>query len=96
VADTETEPTLAVKIATIAVTFAAGWAAQKALALIWKQVTGNDAPTKPDDPELPVVQATVFAAVAAGTAVLAKRFAARGAQRAVARIAARSTPGSPY
>ncbi|RPF19628.1 DUF4235 domain-containing protein [Myceligenerans xiligouense] len=89
-AQNETEPTLAVKIGTIALTFAAGWAAQKALALVWKQVTGNDAPTKPDDPELDMVQATVFAAVAAGTAVLAKRVAARGAQRAVARIAARS------
>ncbi|MBO0611145.1 DUF4235 domain-containing protein [Myceligenerans salitolerans] len=89
-AENETEPTLAVKIGTIALTFAAGWAAQKALALVWKQVTGKDAPTKSDDPELDVVQATVFAAVAAGTAVLAKRVAARGAQRTVARIAARS------
>ncbi|GAB4086654.1 hypothetical protein GCM10028784_32840 [Myceligenerans cantabricum] len=90
-AENETEPTLAVKVGTIALTFAAGWAAQKALGLIWKKVTGKEAPTKPDDPELDMVQATVFAAAAAATAVLAKRVAAKGAQRAVARIAARST-----
>lgn len=93
-AENETEPTLAVKIATVALTFAAGWAAQKVLAVVWKQVTGKDAPTKPDDPDLDMVQATVFAAVAAGTAVLAKRVAARGAQRAAARIAGRSATRS--
>ncbi|GAA1876504.1 DUF4235 domain-containing protein [Myceligenerans crystallogenes] len=92
--DNETEPTLAVKIGTIALTFAAGWVAQKALALVWKQVTGKDAPNKPDDPELDLVQATVFAAVAAGTAMFAKRMAAKGAHRAAARIAARSAARS--
>lgn len=90
----ETEQTLAVKVGTIALTFAAGWAAQKALALLWKQVTGKDAPNKPDDPDLDMVQATVFAAVAAGTAVFAKRIAARGAHRAAVRIAARSASRS--
>lgn len=92
--DNETEPTLAVKLGTIALTFAAGWAAQKALALLWKQVTGKDAPNKADDPELDMVQATVFAAVAAGTAVFAKRIAAKGAQRAAARMSARAAARS--
>jgi len=88
-AQTETEQTLAEKVGTLALTLAAGWVAQKAVSMIWKGVTGNDAPNKPDDPELDLVQATVFAAVAAGTAVFAKRMAAKGASRAVMRIAAR-------
>lgn len=90
-ADNETEQTLAVKIGTIALTFAAGWAAQKAVGLIWKSVTGKAAPTKADDPELNMVQATVFAAVAAGTAVLVKRMAAKGAGRVAARIAGKAS-----
>lgn len=89
VAQIETEQTLAEKVGTLALTLAAGWVAQKAVGLIWKGVTGNDAPNKPDDPELDLVQATVFAAVAAGTAVLAKRMAAKGASKAAMRLAAR-------
>lgn len=85
--DIETETTLVAKVGMIAVTFAAGWATRKLLAVAWKKVTGNEAPTKPDDPELGLVPATVFAALAAGTAVLAKRLAAQGAHRAAARIA---------
>jgi hypothetical protein len=89
VAQIETEQTLAEKVGTLALTLAAGWVAQKAVSMIWKGVTGNDAPNKPDDPELDLVQATVFAAVAAGTAVLAKRLAAKGAHRAALGLAAR-------
>ena len=85
----EPEQPFAVKVGTVVLTLAAGWVAQKAVSMIWKGVTGNDAPNKPDDPELDLVQATVFAAVAAGTAVFAKRMAAKGASRAVMRIAAR-------
>jgi hypothetical protein len=85
----ETEQTLAEKVGTLALTLAAGWVAQKAVSMIWKGVTGNDAPSKADDPELDLVQATVFAAVAAGTAVLAKRMAAKGASTAALRLAAR-------
>lgn len=88
-AQIETEQTLGEKVGTLALTIAAGWVAQKAVSMIWKGVTGNDAPNKPDDPELDLLQATVFAAVAAGTAVFAKRLAAKGAHRAAVRIAAR-------
>ncbi|GAA2244096.1 hypothetical protein GCM10010413_54030 [Promicromonospora sukumoe] len=90
-AQIETEQTLGEKVGTLALTIAAGWVAQKAVSMIWKGVTGNDAPNKPDDPELDLLQATVFAAVAAGTAVFAKRIAAKGAHRAALRIAARRT-----
>ncbi|WP_125777917.1 DUF4235 domain-containing protein [Antribacter gilvus] len=85
-AENETEQTLAVKITTIALTFAAGWAAQKAVGLIWKSVTGKAAPTKADDPELNMLQATAFAAVAAGTAVLVRRAASKGAARVAVRL----------
>ncbi|WP_108493572.1 DUF4235 domain-containing protein [Promicromonospora sp. AC04] len=88
-AQNETEQTLAEKVGTLALTLAAGWVAQQAVSMIWKGVTGNDAPNRPDDPELDLVQATVFAAVAAGTAVLAKRMAAKGAHKAAMRFAAR-------
>ena len=88
-ANIETEQTIVEKVGTLALTIAAGWVAQKAVSMIWKSVTGNDAPNKPDDPELDLVQATVFAAVAAGTAVFAKRLAAKGAHRAALGLAAR-------
>ena len=89
VAQIETEQTLAEKLGTLALTLAAGWVAQQAVSMIWKGVTGKNAPNRPDDPELDLLQATVFAAVAAGTAVFAKRIAAKGAHRAALRIAAR-------
>lgn len=87
--DIETDSTLVEKVSVIALTFAAGWATRKVLAVAWKQVTGKEAPTKPDDPDLDLIPAAVFAALAAGTAVLAKRMAAKGAHRAAARIATR-------
>ena len=46
-ADTnENEQTLALKVGTVALTFAAGWAAQKLVTFVWAKVTGHDAPNQ--------------------------------------------------
>lgn len=76
---------LAVKIGTAALSFAAGWAAQKLVKVAWKQVTGNDAPTDLEDPEVTIISAVVFASVGAGVAVLAQRLAARQGKHLVKR-----------
>ncbi len=56
-ADTnETEQTLALKVGTVALTFAAGWAAQKLVTFVWAKVTGHDAPKDLDDEEVGVVR----------------------------------------
>jgi hypothetical protein len=81
------EPTLAVKIGTIAATVAAGWVAQKAVKLIWEKSTGSDAPLDLDADDIPVLQAVVFAAVTGGIAVLARRLARQGVSKAFDRRA---------
>lgn len=74
---------LAVKIGTAALSFAAGWAAQKLVKVAWKQITGTDAPTDLEDPEVALVSAVAFAAVGAGVGVLAQRLATRQGKRMV-------------
>ena len=86
----DNDQSLAVKVGTVALTFAAGWVAQKIVTEIWKKVSGHDAPKDLDDPEIGIVSAVTFAAVAAGASVLARRFAGRGAKRVVSRLAARA------
>ncbi|KON73673.1 DUF4235 domain-containing protein [Cellulosimicrobium cellulans] len=91
-ADTnETEQTLALKVGTVALTFAAGWAAQKLVTFVWAKVTGHDAPKDLDDEEVGIVSAVTFAAVAAGVGVLARRFAGKEAKRFVSRLASRAS-----
>ncbi len=80
------EQPLAVKVGTVVLTVAAGWAAQKLVGLAWEKATGNVAPTNVDDDELSMVQAVTFAAVSGGVVVLAKRLARKGAVRAEARL----------
>lgn len=81
------EPTLAVKIGTVAATFAAGWVAQKLIKFVWEKSTGNDAPIDLDADDIPIVQAVVFAAVTGGVAVMARRLARQGVSRAFDRRA---------
>jgi hypothetical protein len=81
----ESADSLGVKIGTVALTFVAGWLAQKLIGIAWSRITGHDAPTDLDDEEVTIVQAVTFAAVTGGIAVLARRLAHRGAVKAVAR-----------
>jgi hypothetical protein len=81
------EPTLAVKIGTVAATFAAGWVAQKLIKIAWEKTTGNDAPIDLDADDIPIVQAIVFAAVTGGVAVMARRLARQGVSKAFDRRA---------
>ncbi|MCA5894250.1 DUF4235 domain-containing protein [Isoptericola sp. NEAU-Y5] len=82
------EQPLAVKVGTVLLTVAAGWAAQKLVGVVWEKTTGSLAPTNVDDDELSIIQAVTFAAVSGGVAVLAKRLARQGAVRAGARFRA--------
>ncbi|NOW01409.1 DUF4235 domain-containing protein [Isoptericola chiayiensis] len=81
------EPSLAVKVATMGATLAAGWVAQKLIKTIWEKATGSDAPIDLDADDIPVVQAITFAAVTGGVAVLARRLARQGVAKAVDRRA---------
>lgn len=83
---TDQAPTLGVKVATVVLTFAAGWVAQKVVGEVWRRATGNDAPLDADDPDVGVVQAVTFAAVTGGIAVLARRLAAKSAVKVAARF----------
>ncbi|MEG3614789.1 MULTISPECIES: DUF4235 domain-containing protein [Isoptericola] len=82
-----TEPTLAVKVGTMAATLAAGWVAQKLIKTIWEKSTGKDAPIDLDADDIPILQAITFAAVTGGAAVLARRLARQGVAKAVDRRA---------
>ncbi|NNU28858.1 DUF4235 domain-containing protein [Isoptericola sp. JC619] len=82
-----TEPTLAVKVGTIAATLAAGWVAQKIIKTIWEKATGKEAPIDLDADDIPIVQAITFAAVTGGAAVMARRLAKQGVVKAVDRRA---------
>jgi hypothetical protein len=76
---------IGLKVMTVAMTFAAGWLAQKLLATIWEKATKKTVPTDLDDEEITIVQAVLFAAVSGGIAVLARRMAHRGAANVAAR-----------
>ncbi|WP_402468789.1 DUF4235 domain-containing protein [Isoptericola aurantiacus] len=83
----QSEPTLAVKVGTMAATLVAGWVAQKLIKVIWEKATGNDAPIDLDADDIPIVQAITFAAVTGGVAVFARRLARQGVVKAVDRRA---------
>lgn len=83
----QSETSLAVKIGTVAATFAAGWLAQKLIKVAWEKATGHDAPIDLDADDIPIVQAVTFAAVTGGVAVLARRLARQGVTKAIARRA---------
>ncbi len=76
------EQSLAMKLGTMALTIAAGWVAQKAVATIWEKSTGHAAPKNPDDDEATIIQAVAFAGVSAAIAVLARRLARQATTRA--------------
>ncbi|WP_277210808.1 DUF4235 domain-containing protein [Isoptericola croceus] len=83
----QSEPSLGVKIGTLAATVAAGWVAQKLIKVVWEKATGHDAPIDLDTDDIPLVQAITFAAVTGGVAVLARRLARQGVTKAVNRQA---------
>lgn len=87
----ENEQTLTEKAATVALTLAAGWVAQKVVSYAWAKATGHDAPKDLDDPEVSIISAVTFAAAAAAASVFARRFAGREAKRVVHRLAARAS-----
>ncbi|MHA7133813.1 DUF4235 domain-containing protein [Oerskovia turbata] len=87
----ENEQNLTEKVATVALTLAAGWVAQKAVSYAWAKATGHDAPKDLDDPEVGIISAVTFAAAAAAASVLARRFAGRGAKRVAHRLTARAS-----
>ncbi|PZR52175.1 DUF4235 domain-containing protein [Xylanimonas oleitrophica] len=83
------DETLAVKVGTLVLTLAAGWAAQRLVGMVWEKSTGHVAPHDLDDDEISGVQAVTFAAVSGAVAVLARRLARQGALRAAGRYASK-------
>lgn len=75
------------KIVTTLAVMAAGFAATKALDLVWRSVTGHKPPTN-DDQESSVREIVIFAAVSGALAALARA----GATKAAARYLAKRLP----
>lgn len=70
---------LAWKIVSAAFTVVAGIAAQRALATGWKAATGHTPPSKPESPEVEMVEAVAFAAIAGALLNVARVVATRRA-----------------
>jgi hypothetical protein len=60
-------------------TLAAGALAQRAIATGWKAATGHTPPTKPESPEVGVVESVLFAALAGALLNVARVVATRQA-----------------
>lgn len=76
------------KLINMAIVMGAGFAATKAMSLVWKGVTGHEPPKEiDDDGEVSVTEVVIFAAVSAATAALVKAYATKGAKRLTARPA---------
>ena len=76
------------KIATLAVSAAAGWAAQKAVTALWTKATGHT-PATVDDDDATMVSVVTFAAVTGATAALTRVLASRSTRRMASRLHAR-------
>lgn len=69
------------KLVTTAAAVAAGFAANKALSIGWKAVTGHEPPTGDDDGEVSMGELVVFAAVSGAVVAFARTYATRGAAK---------------
>ena len=70
------------KLVTTVAAVAAGFAANKLIAVGWKAVTGHEPPTgDPDDGEISIGELVVFAAVSGAVVAFARTFATRGAAK---------------
>lgn len=77
---------IAEKLLAAGISLAGGYVGTKVVEGTWKAVTGNDAPSDPDDAENPVVQAIVFATISAGISTAIRIASNRGAHKAIARF----------
>lgn len=82
------DQSITVKLATLAVSAAAGWAAQKAVTALWTKATGHT-PATVDDDDATLVSVVTFAAVTGATAALTKVLATRSTKRFAHRMSAR-------
>lgn len=79
------DQSMPVKLATLAVSFGAGWLAQKAVTALWTKATGHS-PSTVDDDDATLVSVVTFAAVTGATAALTRVLAARGTARFAGRL----------
>ena len=82
------DQSIPVKIATLVVSAAAGWVAQKAVTALWTKATGHT-PATVDDDDATMVSVVTFAAVTGATAALTKVLAKRSTLRWASRMSAR-------
>ncbi|XBH20966.1 DUF4235 domain-containing protein [Jonesiaceae bacterium BS-20] len=75
------------KVAMIALSFGAGWVAQKIVEQLWEKSTGGLSHDIDDD-DARIASVVTFAAVSAAVAALTQVFAKRGARKAISRISA--------
>lgn len=69
------------KVVTTVAVLVAGLAANKALSLAWKGVTGHEPPTGKSDGEISMTELVVFAAISGAAVAFARTFAQRGAAK---------------
>lgn len=84
---TTEKPSGAERIAALAISFAAGWVAQKVVEKVWAKSTGGLSHNIDDD-DARVASLVTFSAVSAIAATLTQVLAKRGSKRVVARFAA--------
>ena len=82
------DQSIPVKIATLVVSAAAGWVAQKIVTAVWTKATGHN-PASADDDDATTVSIVTFAAVTGGTAALTRVLASRGTRRVANKLHAR-------
>jgi len=73
------------KLATLVVSFGAGWLAHRAVKAIWQKATGKP-PSMIDDDDATLVSVVTFAAVSGATAALTRYAAGRGTAKVTRRI----------
>jgi hypothetical protein len=62
-----------------AAAFASGWAAKKAITLVWKKSTGKEPPTNPESPDVALAEAIGWAVVVGVGVEVARLVATRAA-----------------
>lgn len=82
----DNDDSMAMKIALIATSAAAGWVFQKVLSQLWKAATGHDAPKDPLNNESTIPGIIAFGALAGAATAISRILASKGASKIAKRV----------
>ncbi|WP_285727520.1 DUF4235 domain-containing protein [Psychromicrobium xiongbiense] len=77
---------LIIKLLAAAISFGAGFAANKLVDTVWTKTTGNAPPKDSENLEHSLRSAIIFAVVSASVAAIIQTLTSRGTQRAIAKF----------